>query len=411
MKLLLIETLGIFGFGVAHGLVRRQKDGIGFETYKESPTTIIPTKFTERLSPSSKDMFPSRTHSAAQTECRASHGPLLATVRTELSHLEKHAINASSLDSLYWPRYRKRQSDALSGTAPYFQIYQGKLYAHKDAFLGKVSPDSQLFRAFTLSFCSLLREYPDLPPMRLMVFDEDGTDKVSELPVFVPWKIRGSVPISYPASFLEVQPVDGSAWSKKLNKAFFIGSEDNDAREQLFRFYDLDQESRQLMDIHDLTRLKAEDSKLPHHFYTYDEQAHWKYLLILDGEAARATFSTSLSTGSLNLKQISPYYEYFEPALTAYKHFVPVNLTDSDASRWDLKSQILWAREHDATARQIAENARRFAQDLQGEGAECYFLELLLQYHDLMGFDDSLPSEFADSPDICQDIDRHPVSM
>ena len=52
------------------------------------------------------------------------------------------------------------------------------------------------------------------------------------------------------------------------------------------------------------------------------------------------------------LKAESKYYEHFYRDLKPFEHYVPVK---EDLS--DLEERIMWARENDAEAKKIAENA------------------------------------------------------
>jgi len=377
-----------------------------------------------------------RTKSAARrSECKVRHADLLQPIKSELAHLEQHGINASSLDHLHWPSFFKIMRGAINENKgrPFFQIHQGRLYAHRDSF-GAVFPfpavknstmhDAEAWGGPVRQICAVLKSVPDLPPMRFMVNDEDDTERFSDLPVFVPWKVKGSIAINIPsdqldlsAHSLETRDWTGNSretpgeptWAEKLPKAFFAGRLSDDSatiltnrgkRKKLQELFDHDPEGRQLLDIH-----VDDNERIAKHFYSFNEEAKLKYQLVMDGQAARNSFSLFLAMRSVVLKPYSPYYEYFEPALVAYEHFVPINVTDSESSKWDLKAKILWAREHDADAKRIAEKGSRFARDhLWYDGPKCYLLELLHQYHELMHFDDALPVEFASSPDICEQM-------
>jgi len=373
-------------------------------------------------------------------KCMVKHTDLLGTIGAELAHLAERGINASSLDQVYWPRYLNSalqlpgfESDSFSldlnafsldlnspdiedfnfsglNDRKFFQIHQGRLFAHSKSWYRRNNDGDENNNEFVHSVCSLLRTYPGVPSMRLMSSDEDHTEELDNVPVFVPWKVRGSMPINYPQFRAQdsSQEVKEPPWHQKIPKAFFAGSpsdrdstfaETRNKRSQLQKLFDRDPVIRDLMSIH-------VNDTVPH-FYTREEQARWKYQLVLDGTAAKTSFAKTLSMQSLVLKPHSPYYEYFEPALVAYKHLVPVNLTDTESSAQDLQATIHWARRHDDIAERIAADGASFAkQHLRESGVQCYFLELLLQYHDLMHFDDALPDEFASSPDLCSGAAR-----
>lgn len=378
--------------------------------------------YPERLSymivnPSATDMkaynfqvsgHPAQSLKGEAHKCMAKHTDLLGTIGAELAHLAERGINASSLDQLYWPRYLNSAQEDFNDSGndrPFFQIHQGRLFAHNKSFRSKSRRKAWLEGAsgeFVHHLCQLLQTYPGVPSMRLMANDHDHTENFENVPVFLPWKVKGSMPILYPQFTAEA--IKEPVWFQKTPKAFFAGSPaDQDSvfaltqnkRSQLQKRFDRDPVIRDLMSIHVSERLQ--------HFYTKEEEASYKYQLVLDGTtAARGSFIAALSMHSLVLKPDSPYYEFFEPALVAYKHVVPVNLTDIESRAQDLQDTIHWARRHDAIAKEIAANGASFAkQHLRTSGVQCYFLELLLQYHDLLHFDDALPDEFASSPDLC----------
>jgi len=366
--------------------------------------------------------------------CRAKHPDLLRPIGAQLAHLALQGVNASSLDQLYWPRYLDmaghddgRDEDRPGKPRAYFQIHQGKLYLHSEALRsasnGRGSNNSYQNIArrlssetFVRNICSLLKRYPGVPSMRLMANELDHTEDWNKLPVFVPWKVKGSMPILYPQALgvnehgmteedggdsqeLKEEP----AWHAKIPTAFFAGSASDqsnifvsnyDKRNQLQKLFDLSP------GMHDLLEIHVDEAK--RHLFTFTEETRWKYQVVVDGTAARDSFIAYLRMHSMVLKQSSPYEQFFEPALIANHHFVEVNMSDPDPSAWDLQTKIIWARQHDAVAERIASNGASFAkQHLGTSGMQCFFLELLLQYHGLMHFNEDLPSEFASSPDIC----------
>lgn len=74
------------------------------------------------------------------------------------------------------------------------------------------------------------------------------------------------------------------------------------------------------------------------------------------------------------MKQQSPYYEHFYSKLQPFEHFVPIKRDLSD-----LPEKIIWAREHDEEAHQIARNARNFAtNNLLPQHVICYHAVLFL---------------------------------
>ncbi|XP_028175683.1 protein O-glucosyltransferase 2-like [Ostrinia furnacalis] len=84
----------------------------------------------------------------------------------------------------------------------------------------------------------------------------------------------------------------------------------------------------------------------------------YKYQVNIDGTVAAYRLPYLLAGGGMVLKQDSPFFEHFYSLLRPWEHYVPVSRDLSD-----LKERVIWAREHDEEARNIAENARKFANE------------------------------------------------
>ena len=92
-------------------------------------------------------------------------------------------------------------------------------------------------------------------------------------------------------------------------------------------------------------------------FYTYSQQARYRYILSLSGGGAWTFYRMyAFLTGSLIFCQDGPqklwYYDYFKPMI----HFVPVK---EDLS--DLKEKLMWARKNPEEAARIARSSRTLA--------------------------------------------------
>lgn len=75
------------------------------------------------------------------------------------------------------------------------------------------------------------------------------------------------------------------------------------------------------------------------------------------------------------------FNEYFRDWLKPYVHYIPVEVDLSD-----LESKVQWALDHDAEAKQIAMNGRRFVERHMGPGQmNCYTYLLLIEIARLMG--------------------------
>lgn len=85
-------------------------------------------------------------------------------------------------------------------------------------------------------------------------------------------------------------------------------------------------------------------------------QAHYRYLIDIDGVASAWGFFEKLLLGACVLKIGSPFEQWYYSKLSEWQHFVPVR---GDLS--NLAKQIEWCREHPRQAREIAGEGQRFA--------------------------------------------------
>lgn len=110
----------------------------------------------------------------------------------------------------------------------------------------------------------------------------------------------------------------------------------------------------------------------------------FKYQLLVDGTTC--TFPDAqwrLLSGCLTLKQESDDIMWFSKEMIPWKHYVPLEHYLSDAPE-----KILWAKDHDEEARQIAENAREFAMThIMPEHIMLYCYKVLVRYAELQRFD------------------------
>lgn len=103
----------------------------------------------------------------------------------------------------------------------------------------------------------------------------------------------------------------------------------------------------------------------------------YKYQILVDGHvSAFSRFHWQLFSNCVIFKQTSPWYQWFYNQLRPYEHYIPYK---SDAS--DLVGQIIWALQNDDKARQISENARKFAENnLKHADIMLYVYLLLSEY-------------------------------
>jgi hypothetical protein len=112
----------------------------------------------------------------------------------------------------------------------------------------------------------------------------------------------------------------------------------------------------------------------------YEAQFHYKYQLLIDGNASSYTASGwRFFTGGLIFKPESLWRQWYYGALQPGVHYIPLR---ADLS--DLIEKIHWARVHDAEAATIAKRARQFALSHLLQKEQLAYLYFLLQaYHHL----------------------------
>lgn len=102
----------------------------------------------------------------------------------------------------------------------------------------------------------------------------------------------------------------------------------------------------------------------------------YKYIAAIDGNAAPSSLSWKLASNSIVLKCHSEYIEWYYPELIPFVHFVPYSSNYSD-----FLERVRWVRYNDAQARQIAENAAEFVDEvLSNESIVAYVYRLLSEY-------------------------------
>lgn len=107
-------------------------------------------------------------------------------------------------------------------------------------------------------------------------------------------------------------------------------------------------------------RFMAEGAIKP--FIPFETMAAHKFIADVDGNANSWNFFKKLRLGGCVLKLDGPWRQWFSQRLIEWLHYVPVA---SDAS--DLADKLDWCRSHDNAAREIAENGRQFALEMDFE--------------------------------------------
>lgn len=104
------------------------------------------------------------------------------------------------------------------------------------------------------------------------------------------------------------------------------------------------------------------------------EQLTYKYILDVDGGMGSSRKRWMLLSGSVPFFQESSVYQWYEPLLAPWVHYVPVD-------KWfrDLVKHVRWAQRNDEQAREIVHNAREFASKYLSDDAVLEYIAVLLQ--------------------------------
>lgn len=129
-----------------------------------------------------------------------------------------------------------------------------------------------------------------------------------------------------------------------------------------------------------------------------EEQLRYKYILDVDGGLGSSRKRWILQSGSVPFFQQSTVYQWYEPLLTPWVHYVPVD-------RWfrNLVVRVRWARGNDRAAQEIVRNAEEFADKYLSEDAIIEYVAILLQKYatlmkDVRRFAQQVPNPCVEAP-------------
>ncbi|KAL4427661.1 hypothetical protein ABPG75_001750 [Micractinium tetrahymenae] len=132
---------------------------------------------------------------------------------------------------------------------------------------------------------------------------------------------------------------------------------------------------------HTLQQTNATRTDIGGEFSSLGGQRRFKYTLNLDGIGCSTRFQQLLATGQTVIKQESPLRGFFYYALQPWVHYVPTGWNGIS----EIDAVVAFLRQHDALARRIGENSKRFAHDhLNEEGRLCYVKVLMEEMKRLM---------------------------
>jgi hypothetical protein len=157
----------------------------------------------------------------------------------------------------------------------------------------------------------------------------------------------------------------------------------------------------------DLPRLKAvkmarlrKDIDIEFGFVPWGKFAKNKYILALAGNTYASLFEHALRSGSCILRQEERMFEWYEPFVKPWVHYVPLNWDLSD-----LYSKFDWMKANDAEAKSIAERARKIGSQLfTPEIISCYSYCILERFRGSLLLDlndDSFRASFIEIHSVC----------
>eukprot|EP00884_Botryococcus_braunii_P016709 jgi/Botrbrau1/3721/Bobra.0363s0008.2 len=123
----------------------------------------------------------------------------------------------------------------------------------------------------------------------------------------------------------------------------------------------------------------------------------YKYVIWVPGNCASVRLALQLASDCLVLKVETPEVEWYYGMLKPYHHYVPLH---ANSTHVDVVEAVEWAESHALEVRRIVENANAFAKRfLSDKGRDCYFVQLLKEFHGLLRGDLRLPSDAEYTPE------------
>ncbi|KAJ3354925.1 F-actin-capping protein subunit alpha [Entophlyctis luteolus] len=113
-------------------------------------------------------------------------------------------------------------------------------------------------------------------------------------------------------------------------------------------------------------------------FVPFGQIVKFKYLLVVDGNTWPGRLQWFLATNSVVLLA-GIFKDYFMWRLEPWVHYIPVKLDFSD-----LEERLVWLKQNDEAAKQIAQNAQRLVKPINRLSAmQCYTALAFLEYSNL----------------------------
>lgn len=140
-----------------------------------------------------------------------------------------------------------------------------------------------------------------------------------------------------------------------------------------------------------------------------ENEYQYKYILVpisCAGASTSGRFARLLAqSGSVVLLQTSSYVYHFSARLKPWVHYVPVSYALSD-----LTEKVMWLRDHDDLARQIAANGKAFADSyLRYEDYHCYIASALYTVGRLLNGSTAVTEPFSPIPVDLSQVKAHGI--
>lgn len=184
-------------------------------------------------------------------------------------------------------------------------------------------------------------------------------------------------------------PSDAAAakipWSKKIGRAVWRGARSGHINDLAIYGWANKKETPRQFVVNRLGKKKANKGVLDAKFgrMPWNQLMKHKYVVAVAGNTYSSLFKHAMRSGGCVLRQEERIYEWFEPFLTPWVHYVPV--------RWDLSdllARIRWAQTHDADAERIAANAAKAGDALfSPHSMACYAFVAARTYRAAMAWD------------------------
>ncbi|KAH8381840.1 hypothetical protein KR009_000627, partial [Drosophila setifemur] len=183
-------------------------------------------------------------------------------------------------------------------------------------------------------------------------------------------------------------------WESKKSMGFFRGSRSHPKRDKVVLL------SRSFPDLVDARYTQHVGDKSTSHPLAADpaeevplaDHCQFKYLFSFQGVAASFRLRHILLCRSLVLHVGDQWQEFFYAQLKPWVHYVPV---DSNAAVEELADLVLYLRQHDDLAEEIAERGQQFVWlHLRMEDVQCYWSRLLREYAQLLTYQVQLEPDF-----------------